>query len=243
MIRTIYWFVYFWLYLICVLPVYFRLKSMAKKGQTEQVQQIVDREVSKWARSLIKLAGGKVTVEGLENIPKDRAVLFVSNHQGAFDIPLLLGYLDRPHGMVAKISTQKLPFVSTWMKLLHCVFIDRDNPRASMRSLNEATQNIEDGHSMVIFPEGTRARGKEVGPFKGGTMRIALKCKAPIVPVVIDGTWHMLEKRKLITPANITLKVLPAIDTGALTKEEAKDLNEAIRQQIIDTKNALKKEQ
>jgi len=243
MIRTIIWFTYFWLYLICVLPVYFKLKGMLKRGEMDNAQSIVDREVTKWAKSLIKLAGGKVTVEGLENIPKEGAVLFVSNHQGSFDIPLLLAYLDAPHGMVAKISTSKLPFVATWMRLLRCVFIDRENARASMRALGEATQNIMDGHSMIIFPEGTRSRGDHVGPFKSGSVRVALKCKAPIVPLVIDGTWHMLEEKKRIAPADITLKVLPAIDTSALTKEESKELNEQIRELIIKEKQALKKEQ
>ena len=74
-------------------------------------------------------------------------------------------------------------------------------------------------------------------------MRIALKCKAPIVPVVIDGTWHMLEEKKLIAPANITLKILPAIDTTNLTKEESKNLNEQIRELIVAEKAALKNEQ
>lgn len=235
--RTIIWFIYFWLYLIALLPQYFYLKYQTKRGKTQHVQEIVDKCVANWARRLIALAGGKVHVSGLENIPKDTAVLFVGNHQGDFDIPLTLAYLDRPHGLIAKISTEKIPFISTWMKMLHCVFIDRENPRASMKALGEATENILNGHSMIIFPEGTRSKSDRVGEFKSGSMRIALKAKVPIVPIAIDNTYKMLEEHKfLIKPADIYLRILPPIDTAALTKEESKELNEHIRQKIIQAK-------
>lgn len=239
--RTIIWFIYFWLYMLAVLPRYFWLKHKMKTGQTQQLDQSVNTVVANWARRLIKLAGGRVHAEGLENIPKDTAVLFVANHQGDFDIPLTLAYLDAPHGLIAKKSTEKIPFISTWMRLLHCVFINRDNPRASMKALGEATQNILDGHSMIIFPEGTRSRGEKMGEFKSGSMRIALKAKVPIVPVVIDGTYHMLEEKKMITPADIYLKVLPPIYTHDLTKEESKLLNLQIKEQIEAARKSLHK--
>lgn len=107
--RTIIWFIYFWGYLLAVLPKTHRMKKLTQAGKIEERDAIVTEAVQKWSRRLLKLAGVKVTVQGLENIPEG-AVVFVSNHQGLFDIPTLLGYLDRPHGLIAKKEAEKNPY-------------------------------------------------------------------------------------------------------------------------------------
>lgn len=115
--RTIIWFIYFWGYLLAVLPKTHRMKKLTQAGKIEERDAIVTEAVQKWSRRLLKLAGVKVTVQGLENIPEG-AVVFVSNHQGLFDIPTLLGYLDRPHGLIAKKEAEKIPMIRTWMRYL-----------------------------------------------------------------------------------------------------------------------------
>lgn len=106
--RTIIWFIYFWGYLIAVLPKIHRAKKLTQAGKIEERDELVTQAVQNWSRRLLKLAGVKVTVQGLENIPEGAAV-FVSNHQGLFDIPTLLGYLDQPHGLIAKKKRRKSP--------------------------------------------------------------------------------------------------------------------------------------
>ena len=232
--RTIIWFIYFWLSLIIFSPFEWWAFHLKKKGDREKCQKIVFPCVNMWAGSLMKLAGVKITVEGKENIPAGEACVFVSNHQGNFDIPVLLTSLDNPNGIVAKKEIDGLPFVKGWMRLLDCVFIDRENPRKAMTTINEAISIVKSGRSMVIFPEGTRSKGGPVAPFKGGAFRICEKSKAPVVPVCISGTYKVMEANKnWIKPAQVKVKILPAIDTKDMDKVELKGLSDVVREEII----------
>lgn len=232
--RTLIWFLYFWSALLLLMPQMRRAQRAEREGNTALRDEIVNREVSGWARWLLRLAGVQITVTGRENIPTDEAVVFVSNHQGYFDIPLLLTQLDRPHGLVAKDAVKKLPLVRDWMQLLGCVFIDRNNARQSVTALGEAARSLrEQGRSFIIFPEGTRNRGGELLEFKHGAFKIALKAGAPIVPVCIDGTYRVMEARhNWIGPAQVRLTILPPVVTRDLDREAGKRIGEEIREQI-----------
>ena len=230
--RTIIWFIYFWGYLLAVLPKTHRMKKLTQAGKIEERDAIVTEAVQKWSRRLLKLAGVKVTVQGLENIPEG-AVVFVSNHQGLFDIPTLLGYLDRPHGLIAKKEAEKIPMIRTWMRYLGCIFLDRENARSAMNSLREGTELLKKGYSITLFPEGTRSRSYQMGDFKSGAFKMAEKAKAPLIPVRISGTYKVMEANHMwIKPANVTLTVLPPIPTAGLSREELKELGSAIREKI-----------
>ena len=92
------------------------------------------------------------------------------------------------------------------------------------------------GKSLIIFPEGTRSKGGPVAEFKSGSLRIAVKAKVPVVPVVIDGSYKVMEQNRwgiLIRPALVKVKVLDAIETAGLTKEEGKDLHNRVRDLIV----------
>lgn len=231
--RTIIWFIYFWGYLIAVLPKLYRAKKLTQAGKTQERDALVAHLVQNWSRRLLRLAGAKVTVQGLENIPEGAAV-FVSNHQGLFDIPTLLGYLDKPHGLIAKKEAEKIPMISTWMRYLGCIFLDRENARSAMSSLREGTELLKQGYSITIFPEGTRSRGDEMGEFKNGAFKMAEKAKVPLIPVRISGTYRLMEANHMwIKPAEVTLTVLPPIPTDALSREELKALGATIRAEIV----------
>lgn len=118
--RTIIWFLYFWLYLIVVLPEYWRVCRMEKRGETERHDRLVRKHVQNWAGRLLRLAGAEITTTGRENIPEG-PVVFVANHQGYFDIPLMLTQLDKPNPIVAKKEIMKLPMIRGWMEQLRCV--------------------------------------------------------------------------------------------------------------------------
>ena len=235
--HTILWFLYFWLYLIAVLPLYWYLRRLEKRGKRAKCDAILHRTVGRWARRLIRAAGAKVTVEGLEKLPDGPAV-YVANHQGYFDIPVVLGYLgEDTKPLVAKKEIDRIPLIRRWMRLLHCVFLDRENPRSAVASLNEAAEWVAQGYSMVIFPEGTRSKTGEVAEFKGGAFKIAQKNKVPVVPFVIDGTAQLMERNGYwIHGGPVRLRVLDPIDTAGYTKEDWRALpalcEERVRQAL-----------
>lgn len=225
--RTIVWFIYFWIYLLLTLPNYFIVGSRLKKGK--DIEGLVHRQTVRWGRRLVKLAGGKVTVIGEENIPKTGPVVFVANHQGNFDIPLLLGFIDKPKGFVAKASIEKMPIVGNWMKYMQCIFMDRESPRAALKAIKQGIEVVKNGHSLVIFPEGTRSLDGQLAEFKPGSFKLAMKAKALIVPVTISGTIDMMPKNsKWIKPADVTLTISEPLPSTGYESTESYLLREKV---------------
>lgn len=234
MLRTIMWFIYFWLYLLKIMPAYLKVIRLFKEGKIKERDLLVSSTASKWARDLLKFAGAKVTVIGIEKLPKDRSVLFVSNHQGNFDIPILLGCIDKPKAFIAKVEMLKMPLIRNWMKQMNCVFLDRGDMRQSLRVMNDAAEYLKQGYSMSIFPEGTRSKGNTMGEFKPGSLRIATKANVPIVPVTIKGSYKLMEQNGfIIKPAHVEVIISDPIETMGLTKEETNTLPERVRAAIV----------
>ncbi len=237
--RTVIWFIYFWAYLVLVYPKQRKYQALKKAGKlTEAHQQEINDIVEKWAQRLLWVAGLKCQVYGTENLPKDRAVLFTPNHQGNFDIPLVITRLGRIHPLVAKDSLEKVPFLAAWMKLFDCLFLDRGNPRASVKTFARAEELIKEGKSVIIFPEGTRSKGEEMGEFKEGAFKIALKTGADVVPVSIDGSYKAMEMNGFwIHPAEVKLTILPAIKVADLEGDEKKHLGKRVSESIIKARD------
>lgn len=242
--HTLLWFLYFWLYLLAVLPLYWRVKALARRGDTGRHDALTRRVVGRWARRMLWAACAKVEVDGLENLPQGPAV-YVANHQGYFDIPTVLGYLgDDTKPMVAKKEIDRIPLIRAWMRQLHCVFLDRENPRSAVATLNEAAKWVGVGYSMVVFPEGTRSKTGEVAEFKAGAFKIAQKNKAPVVPFVIDGTAELMERNHyFIHGGRVRLRVLPAIDTSGYAKEDWRALPALCEARVRQGLAALRAEQ
>lgn len=237
--RTIIWFAFFWISLVFLTPSMLRAHRFQKQGRLAELETLVTKKVIWWMSTLLRLAGVEVHVRGSEQIPKG-AVLFASNHQGNFDIPILLCGLDTPHGLVAKSELGKIPFIRVWMRYLGCVFLDRNNPRKSAAAMNEAAELLQQGRSMIIFPEGTRSRGGPIGEFKSGAFKIALKTKVPVVPVCIEGSYQAMEAHGFrIHPAKVTVHILPPVQTEGLTKEEGKLLGEHLHTLIQKERNTI----
>jgi len=234
LMRTILWFLYFWLYLLAVEPWLWKVRALKRQGRTEEHDILAGRIIHNWARRLLAAAGARVTVEGLENLPEGTAV-FVSNHQSYFDIPLALGYLGDPKGLVSKKEIDRIPFIRQWMRELGCVFLDRENLRASVSALGDASDRVAAGYSMVVFPEGTRSETGEVGEFKAGAFKIAQKNKVPVVPFVLEGSSRLMGKHSLwIHPASVTVKILEPIDTSCYSREEWRALPALAERRVKD---------
>jgi len=205
-VRSVYFYLGLVISLLCQLPRFI--------GVNNKSAEDIHRVAHRWALGNAKRSGGRFHIEGLENIPQNQAVVFISNHQSNFDIAALLAYLPVSHGYIAKIELLKIPILSGWMKHMRCVFIDRKSLRQTAGAIVEGIKILKDGHSMVLFPEGTRSKSETMLEFKAGSFKLATKAGVPIVPVSINGTFRLMEVNGgWIGPADIYVKVHPAIPT------------------------------
>lgn len=234
MFRTIIWIIYFIFRILFLTPALLKVKSLDKQNRIKEKDELTHRVAKKWGKELIDLSGSKVKVIGEENVPKDGSILFVSNHQSNLDIPILLGFIDKPKGFIAKEELEKFPLLSPWMKHLNCVFIRRGNPREALKAIKEGIKLLKEGYSFVIFPEGTRSKDGTLGEFKPGSLKLATKSGAPIVPVTIKGAINMMQKDSLvIKPADVELIISKPIfmdddiakDSNALAEEVKSIIN------------------
>lgn len=232
MMRTVYFFIRFVVHLMMTVFISLRYFILEKQGKLKEQQEYLYEQAEGWGKFLIEKTGSKVRVIGQENIPEG-AVLVISNHQSNFDIPLLVGYLGKPIGFVAKKELAKIPIMSTWMKRIHCVFIDRQNNRQAIKALAEAANSLKAGHSLVIFPEGTRSKKSTMGPFKKGSLRLAEKSGVPILPVTIIDSYKVYEgNNNRVQPANVQLIIEKPIDINQLDDEQKEQLLDQLREQF-----------
>jgi 1-acyl-sn-glycerol-3-phosphate acyltransferase len=233
-LRTVIWFIYFWLYQLFSLPKYFILKSKLKRGKN--IDESVHKKVVHWARSLVKLTGSQINVVGEENIPDEGPIVFVANHQSNFDIPLMLGYLKRPKGFIAKKETEKLPIVGGWMRYLKCIFMDRTSPRAALKAIKEGIEIVNSGYALVFFPEGPRSVDGKMGEFKPGSFKLATKAEAQIIPITISGSFDIMKKGSMkIKPANVTITVSEPVSSTQYESADSYLLREEVYN-IIEAK-------
>ena len=227
--------------LVAFIPKEKEAQKLLAEGKIDEMNNIVCLGTRTISQKLIKLSDSTVNVHGLENIPEG-PVLFVSNHQSNMDIAIICGFIDKPKGFIAKKELKKLPLINKWITLAGSIYLDRENPRKSMEGILEGIKTLKNGHSLVVFPEGTRSRGDKMGEFKSGSFKLATKSKVPIVPLTIDGTYWVMEANKiLIKPSNINFYVHKPIYTDKLSKEEITKLPETV-EHIIRSKLPNKRE-
>ena len=122
------------------------------------------------------------------------------------------------------------------MDRAQCIFLDRSSPKEALKSFNEAIQFIKNGKSVCVFPEGTRTYDGQVGEFKKGSFKLALEPKVKILPVTIKGTYEIMNKKKFYIRRgrNIKLIIGKPIDIKELNKDELKEINSKVRNEIIN---------
>ncbi len=187
-----------------------------------------------WSRYFIWLTGSKLIIEGEENLPTTHDYCVISNHQGYLDIPTLMSVMPWTLAFVAKKELKKLPIIWWWMSQLGVLFIDRSDRRQAVAIINKGAEHIRSGHPMVIFPEGTRSQGGPVATFKKGSLKMALRSNAKIVPVSIDGTYKVLEANnfKVQGGNQIRVKIHPLVDISTLSDDEKANLAERLQAAI-----------
>lgn len=216
------------------------IKYLSFRGKEEAKEKFIHKISSTWSKYVMKISFAKITVVGTENLPKNQTSLIVSNHQSYLDIPLIMSVIDIPKGFIAKKELESWPIVSYWMKKIHCIFMDRDNVRKSAESIVEGINLLKGGHTMVIFPEGTRSLGKATHEFKAGSFKLATKSKVPIVPITIDGSYKILSgKFHFVKRCEVIVTIHPMIDVKNLSKDELLTLPSTVENTILNT---IKKE-
>lgn len=158
----------------------------------------------RWAWMLLIISGSKITISGMENIPKTGGLIVASNHQGAFDILIHLAIMPRGFRFVAKKELFKIPLFGWYMTLAGYVPIDREVSASAHRTIGGVTDVLKSGDAILIFPEGTRSKTGEIGPFKRGSLMAAFQSGAPVLPVCIQGSFEMLPRNTfLIRPSKL----------------------------------------
>jgi 1-acyl-sn-glycerol-3-phosphate acyltransferase len=184
------------------------------------------------ARNLARLCGVQVQMHGLENLDGPGPYIFAPNHQSHFDIAALLGYLPGHNRFVAKKELFAEPVLGMVLETMGMVPVDRDDPLASIQTLNEVAAN--ERCSLIIFPEGTRSRDGNLLPFKKGPFAAAIYLKVPIVPVVCRGTVAIMPKGGYLSimPGSCDVFVEKPIATADLTWDDRSALRDRVREII-----------
>lgn len=209
-----------------------RLREMAETDPAES-SRLSHLAVKKAFRTILRIAGVKIEVSGLDNIP-DEACLYVGNHNSYFDILVTETVIPSGTGFVSKDSLQKIPGLSSWMNLIHCLFLNRTDVREGLKMILTGADYLKEGYSMFIFPEGTRSRDGHIGEFKGGSLKMAQKAGAPIVPVAISGSSKIFEKNEglRVTPGHVKVSFGTPFKFSDLTKEQKKTISDHTRAAI-----------
>ena len=232
--RTILVFLALIIFFIVTFPAYLILLLVRRfnKRLSVKISQVI---VAYGFRFVLFFAGTKRTVIGVENVPKDQAVLYVSNHRSFADIPLAYITLPTLTGFVAKKEIAKVPFFSWWMRNLNCLFLDREDLKAGLKTILEGIEYIKDGYSIFIAPEGTRSQGTEMLPFKEGSMKMAQKTGCLIIPVAITGSDDVFENHfPWVRRAKTVIEYGTPINIKELPPENQKFLGAYVRDVIAE---------
>lgn len=168
-----------------------------------------------WSRCVCVLWGVRVRVEGRENIDPKTSYVFVANHQGAFDIWAIYGYLNHNFKWLMKKELEKIFLVGKACRSAGHIFVDDSNISSIKQTIEESEQTLRDGMSLVIFPEGSRTWDGRMIPFKRGAFMLASEFKLPVVPITIDGSFEAMPRTTYnVTPGRLTMTIHKPIYPG-----------------------------
>jgi 1-acyl-sn-glycerol-3-phosphate acyltransferase len=186
-----------------------------------------------WAPALLRGAGARLEVEGVDELDRGSAYLFASNHQSLIDVPTLFHALPLPLRFVVKRELLALPFLGWYVAAMGMVSVDRGAPRGALRSMRRVPEILRSGQSVACFPEGTRSRDGSIGPFKAGSFVMAIEAGVPVVPVALLGTGDVLPARRFrVRPGVIRVRVGRPIPTAGLAPAQRGELARRVRDEV-----------
>ena len=149
-----------------------------------------------WARIILWLLFIPVKVEGRNRLDPKESYVFVANHQGAFDIFLIYGHLNRNFKWMMKYQLRKIPFVGFACAKTHQIFVDKRGPKKIKATYDLARETLQDGTSVTVFPEGSRSYTGHMGIFKKGAFMLADELQLPVVPLTINGSFNIMPRTR-----------------------------------------------
>lgn len=186
-----------------------------------------------WATNVLRGVGIEVATFGADQLEPDGAYVFMANHQSHVDIPTLFVALPMVPGFLAKAELRRVPLFGRAMEVGGHVFVDRKKHEDAVAAIREAAEDLREGGSIVIFPEGTRSSKKEVLPFKKGGFHLAKQARVRLVPVGIRGTGDLLPKRsKAMQPGRVEVHVGAPIEPDELDALSLEALMDEVRARI-----------
>jgi 1-acyl-sn-glycerol-3-phosphate acyltransferase len=204
------------------------IDSARAEGRWSDEQEYIRQAQNYWGPGALRALRGSLAAERMDRIP-DGPVLFVSNHQGNADIAVFMAAVTmKQHGFVAKKELEDIPYFGKWVPRIRSLMIERDDPRAALRSFREGEEWLRQGFSLVLFPEGTRSRSDAMGEFKRGGLRMATRAGLPVVPVSLSGSWRLFEEMGYPQPWTVRFYVHEPILTAALSREEIAGLHDRV---------------
>lgn len=231
------------LFLILSIPVMFAEWIIGKFNP--DLKDRSSLRIVQWAFRLVMLAAGtKMIVLGEENVPNNTAVLYIGNHRSYFDVVMTYMRVPRLTGYIAKKEMLKWPLLRTWMKYLHCLFLDRDDVKDGLKVILTAIDKVKHGISICIFPEGTRNKTPDTFlPFHEGSFKIADKGGVPIIPMSIVNSAEIWENHlPKIKKTTVVIEYCKPVYMSELDKETRKHIGSYVSQIIQDAYFKNKKE-
>lgn len=210
------------------------LKAREEGDFSKEKKLIVD-STKLWVDDTLKSIDVRVHVNGRDNIPEEPFVV-ISNHQGYFDILAIMKAIEGHQvGFIAKESLKKVPYLGTWIVAIRGVFIEKNNAREAVKAIRNGINNLREGFSMAIFPEGTRSQNETIGRFKPGSFKLATKEKFTILPMAINGTYKVFEEKEAITGnQDVYIDILPPVCLKNMDKEELSNVHVQVEHMIRD---------
>ena len=186
-----------------------------------------------WARLTCWLSLCRIKSTGHENLDENTSYVFIANHQGAFDIFLIYGFLNQNIKWVQKASLRKVPFVGKASEIAGHVFVDNSSVASRLGSISKTKKAIVDGVSMMMFPEGSRSRDGKIVKFRGGAYKVAMDMGLPIVTVTINGPFDVLKVNTMkLTPGKMDLTIHKPIPTKGLEQKDVRALMDQTKEII-----------
>ncbi len=187
-----------------------------------------------WSWLILTTCGVKVSLSGLENLERNRNYIFAANHQSIYDIPILFAWLPFSFRILYKKSLNRVPFMGWHLFFCGHISVDRSNPVRARQSLERAAKRIQQGISVVIFPEGTRNANGSIGRFKQGSFLLAIKSGVPVVPVTISESWRIMKRGEVtVRPGTVSVHVERPIPVEGLSEDAAVELAREVRETVV----------
>lgn len=204
-------------------------------GDIEGEKEAIRKGQKEFGDTVAEKLNIRIDVTGEENIP-DRPFMLYSNHQSFADIPALCSAVCGKCmiGFISKAEWSRYKILRDAINYTRSVFLDRGNPRAAARAVQETKKLLDMGFNMAIFPEGTRSRCHEMGEFKAGAFKFAEKGGVPILPVTVDGGYKLFEEKGTYQPCSISIKIHPLVHIEEMDKHQQKEACLQIEKTIRD---------